>query len=238
MWEATASIVVIATALLILKFGCERRVQATNLLCAALLLTMLFAAPVRQTSVRKRDVAPASSVEETYDAGMVDQNRGFVCLFGARLAQRRENFIAHYKDYGSNLDGEVAFRTTSDIVRYLPRAAAVGLFAPFPAMWFDQGDRLGRSGRLLGGLETLMFYFFAILAVVCIWHERKNPSAWLLLLISVVNCVALGLVVTNVGALFRLRYVFWMLVIILGAEGLRMVQRRAVTKEPLNRFTN
>lgn len=43
---------------------------------------------------------------------------------------------------------------------------------------------------------------------------------WLLFLVATIGTVALGLVVMNAGALFRLRYVFWILFIIMAAETL------------------
>jgi hypothetical protein len=42
---------------------------------------------------------------------------------------------------------------------------------------------------------------------------------WLLFLVATIGMLALGLVVVNAGALFRLRYVFWMLMIIIASRG-------------------
>ena len=44
---------------------------------------------------------------------------------------------------------------------------------------------------------------------------------WLLFLVAAIGMVALGLVVVNAGALYRIRYVFWMMLIVLAAEGIR-----------------
>jgi hypothetical protein len=43
---------------------------------------------------------------------------------------------------------------------------------------------------------------------------------WFVFLIAAVGLLALGLVVVNAGALYRIRYVFWMLLIVIAAEGL------------------
>ena len=40
-----------------------------------------------------------------------------------------------------------------------------------------------------------------------------------LFLVITIGAVALGLVVANMGALYRLRYPFWILLIVLGAGG-------------------
>jgi hypothetical protein len=242
MWESVASVIFVAAALLAVRLARERRLLAGNLLCAALVVLLLFAAPVQQTSVRVRDelAAGGASVAHTEArdadgeasketqgetsggaaANGADASGGFVWrLAGARVARRRENFVARYGHTKSSLDADVKFGDTPDIVVHLPRAALVGVFAPFPRMWFDEGDRTGRAGRLLSGAETLAFYAAAALACVGLYAERRNLAAWLLVTVALLNCVALGLVVTNVGALFRLRYVFWMLVVITAARG-------------------
>jgi hypothetical protein len=43
---------------------------------------------------------------------------------------------------------------------------------------------------------------------------------WLLFLVATIGMLALGLVVVNAGALFRLRYAFWMMVVVLAVKGL------------------
>jgi hypothetical protein len=57
------------------------------------------------------------------------------------------------------------------------------------------------------------------LALVGLWRKRKHVSAWFLFLVTTLGAVALGLVVGNIGALFRLRYPFWILLIVCGAGG-------------------
>jgi hypothetical protein len=147
---------------------------------------------------------------------------------GSRIAARRAQFVKVYRGSGSAVDEDVAFRDTSDIILYAPRAAAVGLFAPFPSMWFGRGGRVGFGGRLLAGVEMLLLYLAAALACAGAWRARREPAAWLLLAFALANILALGLVVTNVGALFRLRYPFLILLLILcaGWAG-RLTVRRA-----------
>jgi hypothetical protein len=41
---------------------------------------------------------------------------------------------------------------------------------------------------------------------------------WLLFLVATLGTIALGVVVVNAGALFRLRYVFWIIFIIMAAD--------------------
>lgn len=141
-------------------------------------------------------------------------------LDAARVGHLRREFAQEYPDAGSTIDGGVEFGDSLDLIKYLPRAALIGLFSPFPNMWFAGGRRVGAAGRLLGGCETLLMYFVELLALVCIWRSRRSLPVWLLVLVAASGATSLGLVVANAGALYRMRYVFWLLLIILGAAGL------------------
>ncbi len=107
--------------------------------------------------------------------------------------------------------------TASDVLRFIPRAAVIGFFAPFPRMWFEHGS-YGSAGRLLSGAETLVMYFLYFGVAACLWRNRRRLETWLLFLVATLGTVALGLVVANAGALYRLRYVFWIMFIIMAAQ--------------------
>lgn len=136
-----------------------------------------------------------------------------------RVGSVRYRFTAIYSESGSNIDPDVRFRHLGDLFRYLPRAFEIGLWAPFPRTWADAGRRVGNAGKLLSGAETLVMYVFELLALVAVVRPPHRLAAWLLLSISVFGVTLLGMVVPNVGALYRFRYTFWLLLIILGAKG-------------------
>jgi amino acid transporter len=71
---------------------------------------------------------------------------------------------------------------------------------------------------LLSGAETLVMYFVYVLALVSLWRNRRRFELWLLFLVATIGTIALGLVVVNAGALYRLRYIFWILFIVIAAE--------------------
>jgi hypothetical protein len=96
----------------------------------------------------------------------------------------------------------------------------IGFLAPFPKMWLEPGS-FGRAGRILSGLETLAMYLLYFPVGFCVWRERRNSKMWLLFLVATAGLVGLGLVVVNAGALYRLRYAFWMMLIVLAAHGIR-----------------
>ena len=133
-----------------------------------------------------------------------------------QMSGRRAGFRS-YTSQASNIDLDVVFKSTGDVIRYLPRAFVIGFFAPFPKMWVEAGS-FGRAPRLMSGLETFAMYFVYLAAGLCVWRERRNLNMWFVFLVATIGMLALGLVVANVGALFRIRYVFWMMLIVLAAR--------------------
>jgi hypothetical protein len=142
--------------------------------------------------------------------------------FIARIGKLRQGFAIEFSDAGSNVDSDVQINRTVDLVCYLPRATMIGFFAPFPKMWLAAGNQVGRSGRSLSGLEMLAMYLVEVFAIVGLWSGRRRLSVWFLWLVAAMGMISLGLVVINVGALYRLRYVFVILMIILATEGARL----------------
>lgn len=224
MWESVLVLMVVGFALLLVRQVRARRVFVQNILSASLLITFTLVIPIRQTAVHVRDQQAVMVAEQ-------DKQSSFVWIWlGARIDRRRREFSRFRQGQGSIIDDDVFFNSTGDIVRYLPRATLIGLFAPFPQMWFASDANMGRAARLLSGAETLLFYFAALAAGICAYVERRNFSTWFLLLVALINVMALGLVVTNIGTLFRLRYIFWMLIMIMGARGAVILARRCYVR--------
>ncbi len=247
MWGVVPVVVLLGAALLVVRQIRVRRIMRGNVVCVAVLLLMTACVPrfvPRPVDVVTRpDGAPLVEKHDLPAAAVgavpiVPSPREPPAQFGARLwtriADKRAAFNRQFPNAGSNLDADVQFNSLGDVIRYLPRALLIGLFAPFPNMWFATGERAGLSGRLLSGVETLMMYIVEMLALVGLWRSRRRLSAWLLLLIVVVCVTALGLVVINVASLYRMRYVFWMLLIILGARGAVEIATALSRKRPDN----
>jgi hypothetical protein len=136
-----------------------------------------------------------------------------------RVGSVRYRFSAVYSEAGSGVDRDVRFNDLTSLILYLPRAFVIGCCAPFPDTWVAAGRRVGSAGKLLSGVETLVMYVFELLALLAVLRPPRRLAAWLLLSITAFGVTALGLVVPNVGALYRFRYTFWVLLIILGAKG-------------------
>jgi hypothetical protein len=137
-----------------------------------------------------------------------------------RIAATRRRAVETSVDPGSNIDADVQFNGPVDLVRYAPRAIIIGMFAPFPNMWFAVGQHVGRLGELLADVETLLIYFMELLSVVAVWQRRRLFASWLLLFTAVLGSGAVAMVMVNVGTIYRLRYSFWMLIVVLGSGAL------------------
>lgn len=145
---------------------------------------------------------------------MAAANRG-----AHRLGSVRHRFSAFYAEAGSGVDRDVRFADLKSVLFYLPRAFEIGWWAPFPNTWVASGRRVGSAGKLLSGAETLVMYAVELLALVAVLRPPRRLASWLLLAVTAFGLTALGLVVPNIGALYRFRYVFWVLLIVLGAKG-------------------
>ena len=137
-----------------------------------------------------------------------------------RVGTVRYRFGAVYTEAGSGVDRDVRFRDLKSLIQYLPRAFAIGLWAPFPDTWVAAGRRVGSAGKLLAGVETLFMYGVGLLALAAALRPPRRLASWLLLAVIAFGVTGLGLVIPNVGALYRFRYTFWVLLLVLGAKGL------------------
>jgi hypothetical protein len=224
-----AAIATLAAGMLIAVQFAKRPTQTRNLAGMGLLIAMTF---VAQQVLPRHDRTPVIAPSDSTNTQELDRRhdvntsansvRGPVSeptWLVRRISADRTRFMIRYPDAGSNVDQNVALDSFSDIIRYLPRAAVIGFFAPFPNMWFTGGEEVGLIGRLLSGMESVVFYGFEALALFALWSGRRRITLWLLASVAAIGIIALGLVVTNMAALFRLRYGFAVLIIILGAAG-------------------
>ncbi|HET6979604.1 MAG TPA: glycosyltransferase family 39 protein [Pyrinomonadaceae bacterium] len=205
MWNVIVIAVAITLVMLVIRMIRARRIMVPNALIMLLMIVTLVIVPSRLESTSLPGVRPP--VTTATIPSTIKQMSG-----------RRAGFRS-YTSQASNIDEDVQFSGAGDVMRYLPRAFVIGFFAPFPSMWIEAGS-FGRTPRLLSGLETLVMYALYMAAIFGLWRERRSMKVWLVFLVATIGMLALGLVVVNAGALFRIRYVFWMMLIVLAARGL------------------
>ena len=166
-----------------------------------------------------RPLAPKRGLPVTY-AGRLYAATETAAL---ELGGARFRYNISYPESGSAIDRDVEIRDLRGLILYLPRAFAIGFWAPFPDAWIGAGKSVGGAGRMLAGAETFLMYLCQLLVLVGIWRAPRCLPAWLLLLISTFGVTVLGLVVSNIGTLYRFRYLFWILLIILGVKSLASI---------------
>jgi hypothetical protein len=253
------AVVCFGLALLILRQLIERRLLYWNLICPLLILcvgalTPLYLGdgnrklkkyPSDNSGLQKSDAGYGKQLTELITfpsaangtkAAQSDLGGVFAATEMAtlRLNAARYKFNATFPESSSAIDHDVEYKTFKELVLYLPRAFAIGCWAPFPDLWFKEGKIVGSAGRLLAGAETFIMYLCELLVLLGIWRSPRRLPAWLLLLISIFGLTALGLVVSNVGTLYRFRYLFWVLLIILGVNGITGFFRELRAAEELH----
>jgi len=134
------------------------------------------------------------------------------------IARVRE---AYYRQYdprlAGNIDWDVSFHSAGDVMRYIPRAFQIGVLAPFPRHWFEEGTSPGGGiTRKIAALETVFVYFSLVLLVFWFLRSRKNISFWAVIYFSLSIILIYALSVPNLGSLYRARYGFLMLLVALG----------------------
>jgi hypothetical protein len=232
LWPLVQLALVSCAALLLLRQFHERRILIGNVTGVALLFLLVLCIPSVVGAVQQPDYnlppvlqskpVPLNTTPPPGTPDWIVKQTPLWQRSPETIQFLRDAFITTYGDSTASIDVDVRFRSTGDIIRYLPRAAAIGFLAPFPEMWFARGTFVGSAGRLLSGIETFAIYLIEAMAVVGFWRgrSRREFAAWMMLLVAALGIIALSLVIINVGALYRMRYVFLMLVVVLGAEGI------------------
>jgi 4-amino-4-deoxy-L-arabinose transferase-like glycosyltransferase len=226
MWNVVLVAIAIALVLFVLRMIREKRFLTGNAIVILLIITTALLVPPRLESTTLPGVRPPLTPLAIPTAAQPAARDGVWATAIKQISTRRAGF-RFYHVHASDIDPEVHFSSTGEIVRFIPRALVIGFFAPFPRMWVEAGS-FGHATRILSGLETLAMYFLYVAAAWCLWRERRNPKMWLLFLVATIGMLALGLVVVNAGALFRLRYACWILMIVIAANHLTVFRTNAM----------
>lgn len=218
MWNVVLVAVAITFVMLIYRMIRAKKFMAGNAVVILLIISAALLIPTRLESTTLPGVKPPATALAIPSASQPAPSEGIWTRAVRQIATRRGGF-RFSKSHASSIDSDVRFSGTSDIVRFIPRAFVIGFFAPFPNMWVQPGT-FGLAVRLLSGLETLAMYFLYLAVAFCVWQERRNLRMWLMFLVATIGMVGLGLVVVNAGALYRIRYVFWIMMIVIAAKGI------------------
>lgn len=218
MWNVLLAAIAIAMVMLLQRMVSQKKFMSGNAIVMLVVLITALLVPSRLQSSILPGSRPPATPFAIPSASQPAPPEGVWTRVISQIRDRRAGF-RFFTSQASNIDPQVTFNGVGDIVRFLPRAAVIGFFAPFPKMWIETG-KFGRTGRLLSGFETLLMYLLYVAAAFCLWQERRNLRMWFLFLVATIGIVGLGVVVVNAGALYRIRYVFWMMLIVIAAHGI------------------
>jgi 4-amino-4-deoxy-L-arabinose transferase-like glycosyltransferase len=218
MWNVVLVAIAIAMVLLAIRMARAKKFMMRNTVAMLAIVIVALLVPARFESSTLPGSRPPASPFAIPSASQPAPVEGVWTRAIQQISNRRAGFD-RYDAQQTNIRGDVRFSGVADVLRFLPNAAVIGFLAPFPRMWVESGS-YGRATRLLTGAETLVMYLLYVAVGFCVWRERRNLRMWLVFLVATIGMIALGLVVVNAGALYRIRYVFWMLLIILAAQGI------------------
>jgi hypothetical protein len=212
IWLVITIVVGLSAVLLMVRILRERKLIVWNLAILMALCVLVIVIPRKGRVTQPGIVVPGAAViVPRYQDGSI----------WSQIAVARDKFISEGRlQSGSIIDEDVSFSSRTDVLKYIPRALEIGFLAPFPTMWFTAGRNVGLSGRLLAGIETLTTYMIEFMAGLFAWRNKHRLSVWLLTLTVGTGLLALGMVVVNVGTLYRIRYPFWILMTIMAASTL------------------
>ena len=219
MWNVVLVAIAISLVLLVIRMARAKKFMVRNAVAMLAIVVVALLVPARFESTTLPGSRSPASPFAIPSGSQPAPAEGVWTRAIQQISNRRAGFD-RYDAQQSNIRGDVRFSGVGDVLRFLPDAVVIGFLAPFPRMWVESGS-YGRGTRLVTGAETLVMYLLYLAVGFCVWRERRNLKMWLLFLVAAIGMIALGLVVVNAGALYRIRYVFWILLIILAAQGIR-----------------
>lgn len=145
-------------------------------------------------------------------------NRGFL-----KIAVARAGFTASGgPTAASNIDNGINFCKNEDLIRYIPRAFQIAFFAPFPSNWFAVEKRNSSSIEIYISAVEMFYCYIAYFGLLYWLFSYRRWSVSLLVPITFVvgMSLLLGLVVANLGTLYRMRFPFAMIFVSIGMAGI------------------
>ena len=108
---------------------------------------------------------------------------------------------------GSTFDRGRFLNSAENMVRYLPRAIQIGMFAPFPERWLQPGTApVYTVMRRVNGLEMLCLYVAMIGLVPAIYYWRRRIEIWVIFGFFGYFTLVPVYILPNTGTMIRYRY--------------------------------
>jgi hypothetical protein len=131
------------------------------------------------------------------------------------LSEWRYKFIHEYfKGAVGNIDTDFVPNKASDYILYLPRALLIGLFSPFPDVWFSKGGTAGGTlAKYITPFETIIIWIGVFSFIFAFVRFYNSPSFWIIFILSLIFIYLYVISEPNLGPIYRKRYVFLLLLL-------------------------
>ncbi len=132
------------------------------------------------------------------------------------LAAARSSLISSGTEINakSMIDVDEIPSNFEEVLNYVPRAFQVALLAPFPESWFHEDSIV----KILSSIEMLLLYLGFIGLIFLIGKQFKYTFL-LCFVFAAVPLITFGICSPNIGTLYRMRYTFEMIVLMLAMCG-------------------
>ena len=132
------------------------------------------------------------------------------------IASLRSHFINYgfMMKAGSMVDIDQIPTNAGEVFSYFPRGLFIAMFAPFPKSWFADNSLV----KLISSFEMLVIYcvFFGLIFLLIYGFDYKVA---LIILLTIMPLTLYGFISPNLGTLHRVRFVYVILVLVLGFLG-------------------
>ena len=90
----------------------------------------------------------------------------------------------------------------------------IGFLSPFPNQWFKKGSTASTTKmRLISAIEMTAYYLILPFILISIFILRRKIELWIIVIFSTSMMVLFGISTPNIGTLYRMRYVYLMLLV-------------------------
>ena len=151
-------------------------------------------------------------------------------LAGMRKATS-DNYLVN-KLAKSGIDNNVQFSSAIDVLKYIPRAAQIAFFSPFPKHWLEPGLlKLSTVMRMITMFEMLFIYITFLFIPLAFYYWKNKFELWVPIIYCSSMMILFSIAIPNVGSIYRYRYPYLMILItILIISGYKFIHKTFFTK--------
>jgi len=114
----------------------------------------------------------------------------------------------------SMIDENITPQSVEEVASHLPRALQVGLLAPFPSSWL-----VNVSMTRLVAVGEMFVYYLCLPGVLLLLFYNRKPAVLVSIYFACFFLVIYGFTTANLGTLYRLRYAYVFVMLMLGVLG-------------------